>query len=318
MRVLVTWGSKRGGTAGIGRMLGEALEEKGLEVVATSVDQVKRLDNFDAVIVGGALYGNRWAAGARRFVNRHVEQLRHHPVWFFSSGPLDDSADRQDIPAPSQITILAERVGAKGHVTFGGRLERDARGFPARAMAKTSSGDWRNPQRIRAWASELAAALPTASPGTPVRHAGRSLSRLLANGFVGWLLWASAMAGLLRVLGAPAALVVHAILAPLIFGLVARHYFRARGARDPLPTAITWTALVVLLDLVLVAGFIERSLARFGSLAGTWLPLALVFLAIWVVGVVMSSLPWPKAQDALPPPTQPWTKDEPGKPPVVH
>jgi menaquinone-dependent protoporphyrinogen oxidase len=99
MRVLVTWGSKRGGTEGIGRILGEAFEAQGFDVVAGPADEVRKLDTFDAVIVGGALYANRWPGKLRRFVNRHVGELRNVPVWFFSSGPLDDSADRENIPA---------------------------------------------------------------------------------------------------------------------------------------------------------------------------------------------------------------------------
>jgi menaquinone-dependent protoporphyrinogen oxidase len=41
-------------------------------------------------------------------------------------------------------------------VTFGGRLPADAKGFPASAMAKTHAGDWRDPERIRGWAAEVA------------------------------------------------------------------------------------------------------------------------------------------------------------------
>jgi len=89
-RVLVTWGSKRGGTAGIGQMLAEGLREHEIDAVAAPADAVKRLDGFDAVIVGGALYANRWPATVRRFVRRNVEPLRKVPVWFFSSGPLDE------------------------------------------------------------------------------------------------------------------------------------------------------------------------------------------------------------------------------------
>ena len=36
---------------------------------------------------------------------------------------------------------LAARVGARGHVTFGGRLKPSAWGCVARSMAKTRSGD---------------------------------------------------------------------------------------------------------------------------------------------------------------------------------
>jgi menaquinone-dependent protoporphyrinogen oxidase len=181
MRVLVTWSSKRGGTEGIGRALGDALHAHGFDVVAASARDVRAIDRFDAVIIGGALYANRWPLAVRRFVRRHLRELHKVPVWFFSSGPLDDSAESSSIPPTPQVADLAERVGAKGHVTFGGRLEPDAKGFPASAMARKHSGDWRNFDRIRVWASELAMQLPGARPGTPVEQPARSLSRPLAH-----------------------------------------------------------------------------------------------------------------------------------------
>jgi hypothetical protein len=33
---------------------------------------------------------------------------------------------------------------------------RRCQGFPASAMAKTHAGDWRDPERIRGWAAEVA------------------------------------------------------------------------------------------------------------------------------------------------------------------
>jgi hypothetical protein len=58
-----------------------------------------------------------------------------------------------------------ERIGARGRVSLGGRFSVDAKGLPATAMAKRLSGDWRNPDRFRAWTRELARALPHARPG---------------------------------------------------------------------------------------------------------------------------------------------------------
>ncbi len=279
------------GTEGIGHILSDALQARGFDVVAVPVDEVRRVDLFDAVIVGGALYGNRWPLGARRFLRRHQQRLRSVPVWFFSSGPLDDSADQRDIPPVPQVAVLAERIGAKGHVMFGGRLESGVKGFPASAMAKTKSGDWRNADRIRAWAAELANILPTATPGTPVEHAAASVERLLMHAGVGWLLCAVTMAALLQVVSLTAALVLHAIAAPLYFTAVARHYFRAPGARDPLPTAIAFTGVVILLDVVIIAGVVLRSDAMFRSIVGSWLPFLLIFLAVWTTGLVMSMMP---------------------------
>jgi menaquinone-dependent protoporphyrinogen oxidase len=80
-------------------------------------------------------------------------------VYLFSSGPLDDSASSGDIPPVKGVKALMERVGAQGHVTFGGRLAPDARGFPANAMAKKLAGDWRDPAQVRDWTLIVASQL---------------------------------------------------------------------------------------------------------------------------------------------------------------
>ena len=76
-------------------------------------------------------------------------------MWLVSSGPLDDSAEERDIPPTPQVARLIRRVGARGHVTFGGRLEPDATGFPAGAMAKSKAGDWPSPAHARRWATAV-------------------------------------------------------------------------------------------------------------------------------------------------------------------
>jgi len=68
MRVLVTWGSKRGGTEGIARLVGEALGAAGHEAVLQPAARAHHERRFDAAIIGGALYANRWHPAARRFV----------------------------------------------------------------------------------------------------------------------------------------------------------------------------------------------------------------------------------------------------------
>jgi menaquinone-dependent protoporphyrinogen oxidase len=294
MRVLVTWGSKRGGTAGIGAMIAETLRESGVDVVAAPVEQVTSLDGFGGVIIGGALYANLWPATVRRFVNHHVRALRTVPVWMFSSGPLDASADATDIPPVPVVGVLAERVGALAHATFGGRLESTATGFPARAMAKTHSGDWRDADRIHAWAESIAASLPTARPGRAIEQPGHSTFSLLWRPVAGWAACAMLMTLLVTTMSLGLALAIHAIAAPLIFAAMALAYFRLRGAREPLPTAIAWTSIVVGLDAVVIAGLVQRSFAMFASVAGTWLPFLLILLAVWSTGEIIAMLPAPQ------------------------
>jgi menaquinone-dependent protoporphyrinogen oxidase len=290
MRVLVTWGSKRGGTEGIARILADALRRDGIEVEARPPDQVDTLAGFDAAIVGGALYANRWHRAARRFVRRHVAELRRIPVWCFSSGPLDASADDGAIAPTGQVTALMARIGARGHVTFGGRLTPDASGFPASAMAKKNSGDWRNPARIRAWADELAVALPSAQPGHAVDPPSRSWSR--------WALYALLVAGLaacarlaLLALGTGGGMVaLHAIVTMVLAAVVARLYFRPRGAREPLPTAALFAATTLVLD----AFVLRRALAEPVGITAALVTFVAAFLTVWATGGVLSTMPWPK------------------------
>lgn len=293
MRVLVTWGSKRGGTEGIARIIGETLEARGFDVDLMPAAEALRATDFDAVVVGGALYANRWHADARRFVSRRARDLAHVPVWFFSSGPLDDSAARDVIAPTRQVETLMQRVGAQAHETFGGRLGRDAKGFPASAMAQKLSGDWRDPDRIRIWAGSVAEALPTAHPGLVIEQPGGSVERLLGYGMLGWASCATVMTFLLAITSTTVAVVVHAVFAPMIFALVAWRYFRPRGARTPLLTAVAFTATVAVLDTVIVAGLFMRSAALLVSFGGFWLPLALIFAATLVTGAILQTLPWP-------------------------
>ncbi|HVM65320.1 MAG TPA: flavodoxin domain-containing protein [Acidimicrobiales bacterium] len=156
MSVLVTYGSKRGGTEGLAGMVADALREGGVTVDVMPARGVRALDRYDGVVVGGALYAFRWHRDARRFVRRHTRELRQRPVFFFSSGPLDDSASRGDIPPVKGVEKLMQRVDARGHMTFGGRLSPDAKGFPASAMAKKHAGDWRDAAHVRAWVASIA------------------------------------------------------------------------------------------------------------------------------------------------------------------
>ncbi len=294
MRVLVTWGSKRGGTEGVARIIGETIEAQGFEVDMLPARRALDATGFDAVVVGGGLYANRWHADARRFVARRARELSHVPVWFFSSGPLDDSAARDVIPPTRQVETLMQRVGAQAHETFGGRLEADARGFPASAMAKEHAGDWRSPDRIRSWAMSVADALPTARPGLVIEQPGGTPERLFGYAVIGWGLCATVMTLLLAITTTTVAVVVHAVLAPMIFAALASRYFRLRGAHDPLPTAVTFTATVAVLDAAIVAGLFMQSAAMLASIGGFWLPLALIFAATLATGAIMQTLPWPK------------------------
>jgi menaquinone-dependent protoporphyrinogen oxidase len=167
VRVLVVHGSQRRGTEGIAQVIAETLREAGLLADVTSAAEAGDVSGYDAVIVGGGLYAGRWHPDARRFVKQQATALQRRPVWLFSSGPLDGSAADGHIPPTPQVHRLMDRIGARGHVTFGGFLSSDARGFLASAMAKQHAGDWRDPGQIRGWARGIADSLIAAAAPAP-------------------------------------------------------------------------------------------------------------------------------------------------------
>jgi hypothetical protein len=114
----------------------------------------------------------------------------------------------------------------------------------------------------------------------------RALSLLLLHALVGWALCAATMGALLATTSLGTALFAHALAAPAIFACVSASYFRHPGAWGPLRAAVLFAVIVGLLDLVIVANFIEHSLAMFQSFVGSWLPLLLILAATWVTGTL--------------------------------
>lgn len=160
--VLVAYGSKRGGTAEIAQWIGNSLQAAHIPAEVRPAREVHSLSGFSAVVLGGALYSGRWHRDARRFARKFTRQLRERPVWLFASGPLDDSADHGtdgNAFGAKSIHRAEDRLDARGTAIFGGRLERTARGFPASAMAKKSAGDFRNQDRVEAWAKDIGSQL---------------------------------------------------------------------------------------------------------------------------------------------------------------
>jgi menaquinone-dependent protoporphyrinogen oxidase len=167
MTILVAYATHGGSTAEIAEWIGAELRAEGLDPHIRPAAEVTDVSGYSAVVLGGSMYAAGWHTDARAFAQRFGAELAGRPVWLFSSGPLDHSADAGDLPPGPQIVAAMHAVHAQGHVTFGGKLTEEARGwlgFVARQMAgEGHTGDFRNPERIRAWARGIASDLKVLS-----------------------------------------------------------------------------------------------------------------------------------------------------------
>ena len=107
---------------------------------------------------------------------------------------------------------------------------------------------------------------------------------ILVLALVIWTVCGAVMFAGMAFLSLNAALVVHALAAPLIAAVVAWFYFKHFHYTAPLATAVIFTAIVILMDLFVVALMIQKSFDMFTDPLGTWIPFALIFTATYLVG----------------------------------
>ncbi len=157
-RVLVAYASKRGSTAEIAEAIRDELDAQGLAVDCVPASDVRSVADYDAVVVGSAVYMKRWRRDAGRLLRRHSRELAARPLWIFSSGPVGKDPD-YSWSEPRRIVETAERLGARGHVVFGGRLPIEPKGFVEKAMVRDTPEELRDARdfdEIRTWAASVA------------------------------------------------------------------------------------------------------------------------------------------------------------------
>jgi menaquinone-dependent protoporphyrinogen oxidase len=157
-RALVTYASKMGSTQEIAETICRELESLGVQViVAPCADNISP-EGYDGVIIGSAIYTRRWLKAATKYLKRHADQLDCERTWLFHSGPCGEGAREEQVQAPKAVARVITSSGLPSPVTFGGRLDAEhATGPLSKWMSAEGplSGDFRDWERIRAWASDI-------------------------------------------------------------------------------------------------------------------------------------------------------------------
>jgi len=116
----------------------------------------------------------------------------------------------------------------------------------------------------------------------------QTVALLLGLAFVGWTLREAITRIGLQLTTPSTTLMVHAIAAPLIFGVLSAFYFARYHFTSPLQTALVFVAIVIVIDIAVVALLILRSFDMFASIEGTWLPFALIFASTYLLGSIVT------------------------------
>jgi menaquinone-dependent protoporphyrinogen oxidase len=162
MKVLVTAASRYGATREIAEAIGAALRAQGLEADVLEPEAVADVEDYDAVVIGSALYLGHWLTPALNLLSRSAAGLGRRPVWLFSSGPVGDPSrdlvKKMDVD-PAELPWIQEITDAEEHRLFAGKLDKRNLSRPQRtamAVVRGLEGDFRDWGEIERWASGIA------------------------------------------------------------------------------------------------------------------------------------------------------------------
>ncbi|UZN01969.1 flavodoxin domain-containing protein [Cellulomonas sp. S1-8] len=169
MRILLAVASRHQGTWEIGEVAAARLRGRGHEVDLRAPEEVAGVTGYGAVLLGSAVYTAHWLPAARDLADRCADDLRGRLVWTFSSGLATQPANSAN--SPLEVAALCDRVGARGHRSFRGRLDRSVLSFTERAIiagGRAREGDHRDMGAVAAWADEIADALDSLPATVPL------------------------------------------------------------------------------------------------------------------------------------------------------
>jgi menaquinone-dependent protoporphyrinogen oxidase len=164
-KILVTYATRNGATAGVAEAIGKTLAEGGGFVVdVLPVQKVNDLAPYDAVVVGGAIQAARWLPEAISFVQAHRAELARRPFAAFQvcmtlamiKGDYRTTVAQwmqpvRDLVRPVSEGSFAGVLDVSKVPSFGDRIKFRI----SVLMGVWSEGDHRDWAAIRAWAAAL-------------------------------------------------------------------------------------------------------------------------------------------------------------------
>jgi menaquinone-dependent protoporphyrinogen oxidase len=163
-KILITYASQGGATAGVAEAIGQTLSSKGVTVDVRPIKEVTDLSLYRAVVIGSAVHSGKWMPEAVGFIERNQNILRRIPSAIFQVCMMLESSNEQyKRMIPGWLDPLRAQLRPVADASFAGAL------FPDRyakfseklglkiflASIKLKAGDYRDWDAIRLWAESL-------------------------------------------------------------------------------------------------------------------------------------------------------------------
>jgi menaquinone-dependent protoporphyrinogen oxidase len=168
MKVLVTYATAHGSTAEVGAEIGRILSEKGLVVEVVNVKEVRTVDGYDALVIGSAVHNGAWLPEFNAFLKAFADKLERVPVYLWLSCiRVLEQYGEQHVKEYYINYGLLEKLNVQDVAVFPGKLDLAASDWNERwtlaarydgaTWPSSFDGDFRDWDKIRAWANQVAA-----------------------------------------------------------------------------------------------------------------------------------------------------------------
>jgi menaquinone-dependent protoporphyrinogen oxidase len=164
-KILVTYASRTGSTAGVAEAIGKTLSEGGAQVDVLPMQEVNDLSPYSAVVAGSAIQNKQWLPEAMQFLKTHRAKLATKPfAAFLVCMTLAMPNGEKYRPAVAEfLTPVRAQVRPVSEGLFAGALDiRKIPSFGDRLkfrisvlLGAWSEGDHRDWNAIHSWATGL-------------------------------------------------------------------------------------------------------------------------------------------------------------------
>ena len=160
MKILLTSSSKHGSTDEVAAVIAERLRAAHIDVETKRPEDVDSVEEYDAFVLGSAVYMTTWMPEAVDFTTRFRDTLRARPVWAFSVGLA--GLPKGKVSDPMRIGPVLLAIDPEDHMAFAGCFDPSKLSLRERSIAKlggASEGDSRAWDEVRQWADAIATSL---------------------------------------------------------------------------------------------------------------------------------------------------------------
>lgn len=164
-RILVTFASRAGSTAEVAEAIGKALSDGGTQVDVISMNDVKDLSPYQAVVAGSAIRGSKWLPEAVQFIQTHRAALAQKRFAMFTVciTMAMKNAENYRSGVMGWVAPVRAMVKPLSEGLFAGMLDFDKLPFNwdtlmlrlTVAVGIFPRGDHRDWNVIRSWAEDL-------------------------------------------------------------------------------------------------------------------------------------------------------------------